>query len=192
MNREKTKQLTSCALFAAIIYVATAVTGAVAPIGGGAYIHLGAAMIYISVLFLPAPYAVAAAAVGAALADFTLGSAVYIIPTIIVKSLVVLTAKGLMRLSKNALLQDILICLAGVTTVIGYYIAEVVLMLISGSQFNAALAGAAVNSIPFNTLQAGASAVVFLIVGGVVRKIADRKKKSAPSVDSEEGSDSAQ
>lgn len=175
MNGSKTKQLTSCALFAALIFGAT-LTGAMAPIGGGAYIHIGDAMIYLAVLLLPAPYAVASAAVGAALADFTLGSTIYIIPTIIVKSLVVLAAKGLMKLTEKPVMQDILICLSGIVTVAGYYAAEIVLLVISGSSFSAALTSAAVSSIMFNAIQAGASAVIFLIVGGAVRKIIAKKK----------------
>lgn len=176
MNNEKMKKLTAGALFAALIFAAT-LTGAMSPIGGGAYIHIGDAMIYLAALLLPTPFALAAAAIGAALADLTLGSFIYIIPTIIVKSLVVLTAKGLMKLTKNELLQDVLICLSGVVTVAGYYLAEVVILLISGSEFSAAVTGGAA-SILFNTIQAGASAVIFLIVGGAVRQIIGRKKKS--------------
>lgn len=187
MNGSKTKQLTSCALFAALIFGAT-LTGAMAPIGGGAYIHIGDAMIYLAVLLLPAPYAVASAAVGAALADFTLGSTIYIIPTIIVKSLVVLAAKGLMRLTEKPVMQDILICLSGIVTVVGYYLAEIVLLVLSGSSFSAAMLSAAVNSIMFNALQAGASAVIFLIAGGAVRRIIN-KKRLTNSVNMEENND---
>lgn len=175
MNDGKTKQLTSCALFAALVFGAT-LTGAMAPIGGGAYIHIGDAMIYLAALLLPTPYAVASAAVGAALADFTLGSTIYIIPTIIVKSLVVLAAKGLMKLTEKPVIQDILICLSGIVTVVGYYIAEIILLVISGSSFSAALGSAAVSSVMFNVLQAGASAVIYLIVGGAVRNIVNKRK----------------
>ena len=182
MKSTKLKMLTNGAMFAAIIFAAT-LTGAVAPIGGGAYIHIGDAAIYVAVLLLPTPYAVAAAAIGAALADFTLGSAIYIIPTIIVKSLLVLTAKGLMKLTKNPLLQDILICLAGVVTVAGYYVAELVLLLISGSDLGAAAAGAFFDSVPFNAIQAGASAVLFLVLAGAVRGILGRRKRRAVSSD---------
>lgn len=175
MSNKKMNMLTKSALFAALIYAAT-LTGAVAPIGGGAYIHIGDAMIYFAVVFLPAPYAVAAAAVGAAFADLTLGSMIYVIPTVIVKTLVVLSAKLLMRASKKILVQDILICLSGIVTVAGYYVSEVVLLIISGSQLSAALTTAAVDSVPFNIIQASASAFLFLIAGEAVRNIVDKRK----------------
>ena len=176
MNREKTKRLTTCALFAAFIFAVTAITGALALTGGGGYIHIGDAVIYLAALALPLPYAVGAAAVGAAFADLTLGSAIYIIPTIIVKSLVVLTAKGLMRTTSKPVLQDALICLSGIVTVAGYYVAEVVLQLFSGSAFGAAVKAAAVNSILSNTLQALASAAVFIFAAGAYRRIVDKKE----------------
>lgn len=188
MKSTKLKMLTNGAMFAAIIFAAT-LTGAAAPIGGGAYIHIGDAAIYLAVLLLPTPYAVAAAAIGAALADFTLGSAIYIIPTIIVKSLVVLTAKGLMKLSKQPVLQDILICLAGVVTVAGYYVAEIVLLLISGSGIGAAAAGAFFDSVPFNAIQAGASALLFLVLAGAVRRIVQNRKSNAAISEKDNESD---
>lgn len=176
MNSKKTKQLTACGMFAALIFVAT-LTGAVAPLGGGAYVHIGDAAIYTAVLVLPTPFAATAAAVGAGLADLTLGSAVYIIPTVIIKSLTVLAAKGLMRLSEKPLVQDMLICLSGIVTIVGYYCAKVVMLTISGSAFFAAVVTAAAETLPFDTIQALASAVVFLAVAVPVRRIADKMKK---------------
>ena len=188
MSNKKMNMLTKSALFAALIYAAT-LTGAIAPIGGGAYIHIGDAMIYLAVVLLPTQYAVASAAVGAAFADLTLGSLIYVIPTIIVKALVVLTAKLLMRASKHILVQDILICLSGIVTIAGYYVSEVVLLIISGSQLEAALTTAAVDSVPFNAIQAAVSGLLFLIAGEAVRNIVNKKKNRTDESDVSQSDD---
>ena len=101
----------------------------------------------------------------------------------------VLTAKGLMKLSEKPVLQDILICLAGVVTVAGYYVAEFVLLLISGSGIGAAAAGAFFDSVPFNAIQAGASAVLFLVLAGAVRRIVQRRKSNAAISEKDNESD---
>ncbi len=173
--KTKIKALTESGVFAALIFVAT-LSGAVAPIGGGAYIHIGDALIYTAVLFLPWPFAIAAAAIGAGLADLMLGSAVYIVPTVIIKSLTVLCAKLLKKLSAKPLAQDMLICLSGAVTVLGYFVAEIFMLAGAGSGLLPALEGAA-SGMLFNLLQALASAVLFMIISAPARKIYARIKK---------------
>ncbi len=178
------KDLTESAVFAALIFVAT-LSGSMAPIGNGAYIHIGDALIYTAVLFLSAPFAICAAAIGAGFADIMLGSAVYVIPTVIVKTLTVLFAKFLMGRSKKPLMQDTLISLSGIVTVVGYFVAEYV-MYAAESLFHpdemiesikkSALATAA-SGIMFNVLQALMSAVVFIIISAPARKIYNRLSK---------------
>lgn len=85
---QKPRQLTLAALFAAAITVTTAYLFHV-PIPTGGYIHLGDALIYLAACLLPGPYAVAAAAVGAALADL-LTAPMWVAPTLVIKALVVL------------------------------------------------------------------------------------------------------
>lgn len=189
MNKQKNKQITMSAIFAALVFLAT-LTGAVAPIGGGAYVHIGDAMIYLAALVLPLPYAVCASAIGAGLADLMLGSAIYIIPTVIVKSLLVVAAKGVSKLSSKSVIKDILVCLTGVVTVAGYYVAEVVLLLISGSEFTVALSVGAANSILFNTIQALASAAVYMILSGAVRSFMDKRKNAPAETDASDDSSS--
>ena len=189
MNKQKNKQITMSAIFAALVFLAT-LTGAVAPIGGGAYVHIGDAMIYLAALVLPLPYAVCASAIGAGLADLMLGSAIYIIPTVIVKSLLVVAAKGVSKLSSKSVIKDILVCLTGVVTVAGYYVAEVVLLLISGSEFTVALSVGAANSILFNTIHALASAAVYMILSGAVRSFMDKRKNAPAETDASDDSSS--
>ena len=161
-----TKKLTESALLAAFVFVAT-LTGAVAPIGGGAYIHIGDALIYTAVLFLPMPYAVASAVIGAGLADLILGSAMYIPATIVTKAAVVLVAKYVLRFAKTPVMQDTLISLCGIVNILGYFAAECVMFSVPS----------AASGIMFNALQALASAVVFMIVSTPARKIYKRINK---------------
>lgn len=64
------------------------------PIVGGGYVHLGDTVIYLAAALLPMPYAMAAAAVGAGLAD-VLVAPVWAPFTVVIKAVMVLafTAK---------------------------------------------------------------------------------------------------
>ena len=87
-KHQKLHKLIFAALFAAAIAVMTAWFLHI-PIPTGGYIHVGDALIYLAACLLPAPYAVAAAAVGAGLADL-LTAPVWVVPTLVIKALVVL------------------------------------------------------------------------------------------------------
>ncbi len=80
--------LVTAALFAAAIAVMTAYMLHI-PIPTGGYIHLGDALIYLAACLLPVPYAAAAAAVGAGLADL-LTAPMWVPATLAVKAVVVL------------------------------------------------------------------------------------------------------
>lgn len=80
--------LTVTALFAAAITIMTAYMLHI-PIPTGGYIHLGDALIYLAACLLPAPCAIAAAAIGAGLADL-LTAPMWVLPTLIIKAAVAL------------------------------------------------------------------------------------------------------
>ena len=168
--KTKTKLITKSALFAALIYVAT-LTGAVCPIGGGAYLHIGDAMVYSSALVLPFPFAMLSSAVGGMLADITLGSAVYAVPTMIIKALTALAVFMLLKITKKPVLSDALACLAGVVTVVGYFVAESIMYAFSAADGISAAIATAAAGMPYNCLQALASAVVFMIIAPYIKKI---------------------
>ena len=94
LQKDKIHLLTITALFAAAIAVMTAYMLHI-PIPTGGYIHLGDALIYLAACLLPLPYAAAAAAVGAGLADL-LTAPMWVLPTLVIKAAVVLffTSKG--------------------------------------------------------------------------------------------------
>ena len=86
--QRKLRLLTLAALFAAAITVMTAYMLHI-PIPTGGYIHLGDALIYLAACLLPVPYAAAAAAIGAGLADL-LTAPLWVLPTLVIKAIVVL------------------------------------------------------------------------------------------------------
>lgn len=93
-RKENLRPLVITALFAAAITVMTAYMLHI-PIPTGGYIHLGDALIYLAACLLPVPYAAAAAAIGAGMADL-LTAPMWVLPTLIIKAVIVLffTSKG--------------------------------------------------------------------------------------------------
>lgn len=87
-ENEKLHQLVMAAIFAAAIAVTTAYILHI-PLPTGGYVHLGDALIYLAACLLPTPWAMAAGAVGAGLADL-LTAPMWVLPTLIVKALVCL------------------------------------------------------------------------------------------------------
>ena len=77
-------------LFASIIYLTTAYLFHIPTGMNNGYIHLGDAFIYLAASLLPMPYAMASAAIGAGLADLLTGATAWVLPTIIIKPLLVI------------------------------------------------------------------------------------------------------
>lgn len=156
MERQRThenlKNILFTALFAAMIYVMTAFVKI--PTYQG-YIHVGDGIMYIAATLLPTPYAIAAAAIGGGLADYLSGFAVWVLPTMIIKSAeaALFTSKKPKTINKHNMIAVIL---SSVVCIAGYYLAE---GLIYGN-FIAALA-----SIPTNFIQVIGSAVLFIFLG---------------------------
>lgn len=107
------------ALFAAIIFIFTAYILHIPFLTG--YIHFGDTFIYLAASLLPAPYAVAAAAIGAGLSDL-LTFPIWVGPTLLIKSLTALCFSS--KTSRIVCKRNILgLVLAFFTSVVGYYIA---------------------------------------------------------------------
>lgn len=123
------------------------------PIGTtGGYIHFGDAIIYLSAVLLPTPYAMAVGALGGGIADL-LTAPMWVLPTVIIKMLIVLPFSGrkLKMLSGRNIMAPIISFLISAT---GYYIAGSV-MFGSETALVASLAGSVV--------QSGGSALFFYI-----------------------------
>lgn len=154
------------ALFAAIITVVTAYVLRI-PTGNG-YIHLGDSFIFLAASLLPLPYAIAAAAVGAGLAD-ALTAPIWVIATVIIKSLIVLpftSKKDKIINARNLIALIPALIPALIVTCVGYYLADRIL-------FGAWGAFAAV--IP-NVIQVAANAAIYVIFGLALDAAGFKKK----------------
>lgn len=149
------RTITLTAVFAALVFLATAYLPRI-PFPGG-YVHIGDAFLYLAACMLPTPWACAAGAIGAGLADALTGYILWAPGTILIKAATALlfTAKGERTLCPRNLLAVIP---AGVICVGGYYLYEA---LITGS-----FAGP-VASIWFNMIQAVASAVIYVALAAL-------------------------
>ena len=152
----KLRYITLAGLFAALIALFTAYILHI-PAGPNGYIHLGDALIYLAAALLPAPYAMAAGAIGGGLADL-LTAPMWAPATIIIKILIVIpfTSKHNKLLAKRNLIAPVI---AMLITIIGYYFAELILY---GKET------AFLVSVTSNSIQGLGSAAVFYILGAAL------------------------
>ena len=165
------KSIVLTGLMAAMVCVAT--TFLHIPIVGGGYVHMGDTVIYLAAALLPTPYAVAAAAVGAGLAD-VLVAPMWAPFTVAIKAVMAFAfthKKERLLCGRNAWATLI----AGGVGVLGYYIAEVVILWLSGGAL--ATAGvAAVAAVPFNAMQEVAGGVAFLLLAAALDRLEIKKR----------------
>lgn len=163
----KTRNLVITALFAALIYVITAFLHIPTGFNGG-YIHLGDILIYLAAVLLPTPYAMISAAIGAGLSDALSGGMLWVLPTIIIKPVMVLffTSKDNNIICKRNISA---VFLAGIVGWFGYYLAGAI---ISGN-FIAPLA-----TFFMELIQPIASGIIFLMLSYSLDRIKIRKRLS--------------
>ncbi len=159
ITNSKTRLLSTSSLFASLIFLATAYLLHI-PTGNG-YIHLGDTFIYLAACILPTPYAIAAAAIGAGLADIATGAAIWFIPTIIIKSLM-----ALVFFKKSDTLVNprniTFAIIASIIGLIGYVIAEIIIF---GNPM------AVILRIPVGIMQPLGSFVCYLAIGTTMDKL---------------------
>ena len=148
------------------------------------YMHLGDSMIYICACFLPTPLAMVSAGVGGMLADLFGGYTVYMIPTLIIKALLV---PAFDHRSERLITRRncIAATAAALITILGYYIADVVVAsagsasgiadflsyIADGKIWIAMLPG-----MLGNVMQAAASSAVFFILAAAMDKTKVKNK----------------
>lgn len=147
--RDNTRNLTITALMAAIVYLSTMFFSI--PILFG-YINLGDAAIYLSAFILGPKYGFIAAALGASLADYTLGFTQYILTTILVKGLMAYIAA---KMNKGNKMRIVGCIIGGIIMVAGYYVTEVI---IYGSKISP------LANIPWNSLQFVVGMIIAIIL----------------------------
>lgn len=161
MKDNKIKNMVMTGVFAAMICVTTAFILHIPTPNG--YIHLGDTIIYIAACLLPFPYGIAAAGIGGALADFISGYPVYIVPTLIIKSLNAGCFYAIGKRKKMLCRKTITAAiLSGVVTIVGYYIAAVIIY----GNFIAQI----INTVPSNAFQSLASGVIFYAIAYTMDK----------------------
>lgn len=148
-----TSKIVTTGLFAAMITIMTAYICHIPYGANGGYIHFGDALIYLGAVFLPRPYALAAAAIGGGMADI-LTAPMWAPATIIIKMLITLpfTSKEGRILNPRNIAAPFIAALISAT---GYYLAEGILF----GSFIAPLA-----SFAGSAVQSGGSAVIFLVL----------------------------
>ena len=158
-SAKKYKRMAVAALAAALIFLVVAFLQIPFPIGQGGYINIGDAFIFLFATLLP--YAVAAAAVGPALADVASGYAVYAPFTLLIKAAMAFCfdsrRKGFG--ARNLLASGAAVAIL----VVGYYLADAVL----ARSFIVPLAAA-----PFNLIQGAVSAALFAGLSYILEKSA--------------------
>ena len=172
MKNKKIALITVTALFTALVTVSTMIIQI--PVGKG-YLHFGDAMIYIAACILPAPCALFAASVGAALADLFTGFAIYAPATFIIKALnvlpFILMRAYLKRKDNDDKILGLKICLMLVpttlVTLLGYYVAD---SIIAGKEV------ALVSAITSGWIQPAGSLAVFIILAAALDKAQFKNK----------------
>lgn len=167
MNQNnKTRIVVLTGLFAALICISIALIFHIPTGINGGYIHIGDTFIYLAACFLPIPYAMIAAAIGGGLADGLTGAMIWVIPTIIIKPLLVpfFSYKSNEILCKKNIIA---VVVSGIIGVVGYFLAEGIIY----GNFIAALA-----AVPIQLIQPIGSAIIFILVAYALDKIKIKEK----------------
>lgn len=154
-----TKDITNIAIMAALVFISTFLIK-IPSLNG--YTHIGDSMVIISALILGKKKGALAAGLGAALCDLLSGYMQYIIPTFLIKAIMVLIiaiiAENLINKTKFAwILGSIIGC---AFQVVGYCLVETILY-----GFAAALA-----SVPTNIIQSIVGIALAVVLSTVLEK----------------------
>lgn len=161
----KIRLLIKTSLFIAIIAVTTTYILHIPTGINGGYIHLGDVFIYMASVLLPIKYALIAASVGGGLADFLGGAPIFIIPTMIIKPLMVISFTN--KNNKIICIRNIMATLiAVIVTYVGYSIANSIILGSLSLGFSASI---------FDIIQSVLSGIIFIILGYVLDRINIKK-----------------
>lgn len=125
MREIKIHTMVKTALMMALVYVFTTTFKVPTPLTGG-YTHLGDCMIFLAVLLLGRKNGTLAAGFGAALADLLGGYVIYVVPTLIIKSIMAFTMGTFVEklMPKNKFNWLIGAICGGLLQVLGYAVFE--------------------------------------------------------------------
>lgn len=173
MKEKKIVLVVVSALFAALSAVLVGFVHI--PNGIGGYTHIGDAIVYLAASFLPLPYAAASSAVGFALADLIAGYPHYMLPSAIIRVLIVLmfSSKSKKLLTKRNIVA---LPLSLIITVGGYALTKLVLKYFVESNTWEASVASMIASIPGNIIQVVLSSVVFILISIALDRINFKNK----------------
>lgn len=165
MNRtmSKIQKLCLAAMFMAMVCVATMVIRVPIPLG---YAHLGNSIILIAVFYFDTKYGILAGSIGSALADLLLGYSIWILPTLIIKAALAVTASIIGRKPSKFKLYSIRTMVATVLSMI----VMVVLYTLSGALLSHSWA-TGLTSAPLLAFEGLANIIAFFILGSVLNRI---------------------
>ena len=153
-SRANLRRLCTAAVFAALIFVATAYLPRIPTLNG--YVHLGDTFVFLCGSLISPVYAFAAAAIGGCLADLLTGYPTWAVASLLIKGFTALCFSA--RRPRVFCLRNLLgILPAGLLCVGGYYIWAAV--FISGSWV------APVAELLPNLMQTVVSGVLFVVIG---------------------------
>lgn len=159
MRSLRIKRLVLCAVLTTVILLLTLLLKIPTPVG---YVHIGDAVVCLAAVLLPAPYAIAAAALGGAASDLLGGFPLYAGFTAVIKTCMTLafTPKGERILVRRNVLASVL---AAVITPVGYFSCDAIVYCLSGgySLLEWEPWSVALTCLPFNALQGLVSGVLF-------------------------------
>ncbi|MDD6021232.1 MAG: TIGR04002 family protein [Acutalibacteraceae bacterium] len=160
-NKPKLYLSAISALFAAICTVFVYFVHIPNPIGG--YVHFADMFVFLAASILPLPYAALSGAVGFALADLVSGYPQYMLPSAIIRVLIVLafTNKKEKILCKR---NYIALPIAVAITVGGYAVTKYILYRLMQHAVVEVAFGAALSSIPGNLVQSIVSSVLYVLL----------------------------
>lgn len=155
----KIRKLAVCAMFTALIMITTMIS---IPIGAGGYMNIGDSMIYACAFVLGGPLGGVAAAIGASMADITLGYPQYAPATLVIKFLMALVCGLLLKKFPKRLWARIVSLSAGaVIMVVGYVIYE---------YFLSSMGGAIAVIVP-NLIQGVSGVILGIVIISAISKI---------------------
>lgn len=154
----KSKKYTSAIVFGILIFLAALIGQ---PTAHG-YLHPADPLILLAAVLLPLPQSMVAAGLAGLLADLAKGYYLLSPFTLIIKLLMVLAVKGLLKTKSAQKHPELMVSVAALIPVPGYYLAELLYQLITGNGASS-FANAAV-TLQKNTVQAAAGVLLFILL----------------------------
>ena len=166
MTTNKTRTLIFAALLAALTTVATMIIKIPTPTLG--YIHLGDGLVLLCGVLLGPGLGAAAAGIGSMFADLIGGYFSFVPGTLVIKALTAFVGGWLYhRMANRGLSAPVRIALSGIPAeivmVVGYFLYESGMAILSGSTASAALT-ANLAGVPFNIVQGVAGIIVSAVL----------------------------